>query len=89
MDDFISQINVNLTSNATLQDWDGSDVSWWLAKLASKVNIIGRALDENPNSSVKDAAIDVASLAFIITSLQQKKVAPGKKKKRVRRTKTK
>lgn len=82
-EEFAEKIAHDILNDPHKTKWENSDVSWWMAKLASEVNAISRALNESQNADVEDMAVSVASLALIIAHLQGKKAV--KKKKRGRK----
>ncbi|TRO54537.1 hypothetical protein E2P64_08880 [Candidatus Bathyarchaeota archaeon] len=84
VEEFAEKIADNLLNDPQKAKWENSDVSWWLAKLASEVNAISRALNESQTVDVEDMAVNAATLALIIAYLQGKKAVKKKRKRRTR-----
>ena len=87
VEEFSEKVSNDLLNDPEKSKWEGTDVSWWLTKLASEVNAISRALNESPTANVEDMAVSVASYALIIAYLQNAKA--GNKPRRTRKTKRK
>lgn len=79
IDEFSEKIRNDILNDPLKAKWEGSDTSWWLAKLASEVNAISRALNDNKLMNVEDMAVSAASYAFIIMNLQDKGVKQTRK----------
>ena len=71
--EFFNKVNNDLLNDSRKYEWNGSDPSWWIAQLASEVNAISQALNENQLADVEDMAVSAASYALIIMYLQDKR----------------
>ena len=71
--EFSQKIERDLNTDKHKSKWENSDISWWLAQLASEVNLISQLLNKNSLANIEKSTISIASYALIITYLQKQK----------------
>ncbi len=82
IDKFLEKISNDLLNDPAKSKWEGTDVSWWLAKLATEVNVISRTLNDNHEADIEKLTVNIASYVFIINYLQSKKSVKKKRRSR-------